>query len=87
MEIHVLGCPEHNFRIYIYKMSVCKRNYVATVAKKLWTEQWNFTFSWISTKIGADYILMHITSEILLMLEIFDFFNAAIFYGLILLSL
>ena len=35
MDLHVLGCPEHDFTISGKCMCVCDKNFVANVAQKL----------------------------------------------------
>ena len=35
MDLHVLGCPEHDLTISGQCLSVCDKNFVATVAREL----------------------------------------------------
>ena len=46
MDLSVLGCPEHDFIISGKCLSVCDKNFVASVARELMHRiQWNFIFS------------------------------------------
>ena len=60
-------------------LSTCYTNFVAALAQKLMDENaWNFVFSYIYAYTYADYILVHITREVTLLFEIFDYFKATL---------
>ena len=67
-----MGCPEHDFGIFTKCLSVCDTDLLAMPARKLMDGiRWNFIFSCILTKTGAEYILVPIAQEV----PLFEFFR------------
>ena len=69
MDLHVLGCPEHDLTIFgkCLCLCVCDKNFVASVARELMHGfSWNFIFRFTLTKIGTYQLLEEIAQQMAL---------------------